>query len=297
MKMHPFFDEPTPEAISKLRRLNLIGLAGVALVVGLVIYAFYNAGQFQGKLWAPFLEPALWMTIARGLGATLRAVVLCLVLSVVFGIIITILRTLGWKWLQRLLAAWVEIFRAVPSLLIILFFFFAYSPQFARLGMWLESVLGYEASLLLGADQMQTLGPLVIAVVLYHSSLFAEVFRAGLQALPRGQEEAGLALGLTRWQVIRSITLPQAITIMQPALISETVRTTKATALGYVIGYMELLRTGQIVAAAFHNVIPMSMVLVAIYTAICWPLSRLETFTRRRNQQRLAAGTATTPHL
>jgi glutamate transport system permease protein len=138
-------------------------------------------------------------------------------------------------------------------------------------------------SALLAADQWKTLGPLVLAIVIQHSAIIAEVFRGGILAVPRGQSEAGIAMGMTRGELMRIVLLPQAVRGMTPALVSECVRSLKATALGYAIGYLDLLRTGQIIASAYHNIIPMALVLTTIYVAICLPLSSLAEWLERRS--------------
>ncbi|KAF7599623.1 MAG: hypothetical protein CGU28_01125 [Candidatus Dactylopiibacterium carminicum] len=275
MTASPFFDAPTPRTGKFLRGLDIVCGCGLVLLLGLGIHALAQTGQLRGELWAPFLEPALWRLIGRGFAATLRALIACTLLSFVAGLLLAALGSAGPRWLRTPLRLWVELFRAIPSLLILLFVFFTYAEAFNRIGVTLANGLGDTAAMVLGLDQLQTLGPLIVALTLYHGALCAEIIRAGLNAIPRGQMQAARALGMTSSQAVRLILLPQALHHMRPALLAEAVRIAKATALGYAIGYQELLRTGQIISTAFHNVIAVSLVMMLIYGCLCGALSWL----------------------
>jgi glutamate transport system permease protein len=279
----PFFDEPSRTGRRTLALCNYVGAAVLLLLFGWVAWQLHRSGQVRPELWAPFLEPGVWRTIGRGLLATIRAAIFCIVLSVVLGAVLGIARLSPNRVVRAVVGLWVEFFRAIPSLLVILFFFLAYSRPFGWLGSTMQAHLPIWLSVLLAADQWKTLGPLVLAIVLQHSAIIAEVFRGGVLAVPRGQSEAGIAMGMTRAELLRIVLLPQAIRGMTPTLVSECVRSLKATALGYAIGYLDLLRTGQIIASAYHNIIPMALILTAVYVAICLPLSSLAEWLERRS--------------
>jgi glutamate transport system permease protein len=270
-----YFDAPSPRARTLIRAMSVACGLLLAAALGLAVYALARTGQLRAELWAPFTEPAVWKLIGKGLAATTRALVACTVLSFSCGVMMAALLMVGPRWLQRCLRGWIELFRAIPSLLILLFVYVAYARAFGEAGMALANVMGQRASTLLGLEQLQTLGPLVLAVTLYHSALYAEIVRAGLKAVAAGQLQAARALGMSSAQAVRFVLLPQAFTYMRPALVAESVRTIKATALGYAIGYQELLRTGQILSTAFHNVIAVSLVMMVIYCTLCGALSWL----------------------
>jgi len=285
------FDAPTAATRRWLAVFNVVGTVLVALLLAFAVYKLSEANQFRARLWLPFLEPGLWRTIGEGFAATLRAAFWCVLLSLVFGTVLGIARMSSRRWISLPVGVWVEFNRAIPSLLVILLLYLTCSRWFGEIGAVLHANSWGWLSWLLGFRQLGTLAPLVIAVVIHHAAIVAEVVRSGILAIPRGQSDAGLSLGLSCRKVLLLILLPQAIRGMLPALISECVRSLKATALGYAIGYMELLRTGQIIAAALHNAIPVSIMLTIFYVGMCLPLTWYAEHIDRRSRRRQANAT------
>ena len=138
--------------------------------------------------------------------------------------------------------AFTEFFRALPLLLLV-FFAFLGLPRF-------------------GID-VGPFGALVIALTLYNGSVMAEIFRAGVAAVPHGQVEAAFSLGLSKSTVFRRIQFPQAVRIMLPSLISQMVVLLKDTSLGFIVAYEELLRSGRLIYTNIGNVIPTAIVVAA----------------------------------
>jgi glutamate transport system permease protein len=167
----------------------------------------------------------------------------------------------------------IEFFRACPLLLMILFFYLAFGKE------------------------LGTLWPLVLGLMAYNGSVLAETFRAGINAVPRGEVEAGYSLGLVKSQVTQFILLPQAIRAMLPAIISQCVVALKDTSLGFIISYEELVRRGKGIYESYYNIIPTALVLAAIYIVINYSLSRLAVFVQdrlhRRGQRTVARQTIT----
>ena len=139
---------------------------------------------------------------------------------------------------------------------------------------------------------MQPLSAVVFGLTLYNMAIFAEILRAGLAALPRGQAEASLAIGMTRWQTLLSIELPQAVRTMTPSLIAQLVVLLKDSSLGFIIGYVELLRVIQRNTAFFgaDYTVALFVVGAGVYLAINISLSRLAIRLQRRGSRR-SAGT------
>src|SRR5262249_44794372 len=135
----------------------------------------------------------------------------------------------------------IEFFRACPLLLLILFFYLAFGKE------------------------LGTLWPLVLGLMVYNGAVLAETFRAGINAVPRGEVEAGYSIGLGKSQVTRSILLPQAIRAMLPAIISQCVVALKDTSLGFIISYEELVRRGKGIYESYYNIIPTALVLAAMF--------------------------------
>jgi glutamate transport system permease protein len=137
----------------------------------------------------------------------------------------------------------------------------------------------------------------VAGLVLYNSAIFAEIIRAGVQSLPKGQREAGLAIGLTSFQSRLTIELPQAIRRMLPSLVAQLVVLLKDTSLGYIVAYGELLRAVQVMADFLgpQYLFPVFFVAAAIYIAIDLAVSRLAIWLERRGSKRAAGGVAHVP--
>ncbi len=170
------------------------------------------------------------------------------------------------RWVAGL---WVEFFRGVPLLLMILFSALAL-PKY-----------GIDVSLF---------WYLVLGLVLYNSAVLGEIFRAGILSLDRGQTEAATALGLTYWQSMRIVILPQALRRMVPAIVSQLVTLLKDTSLGFIIGYEELLRRANIVGAFSKNLLQALVVVALIYIAVNFTLSRIARRLEVRQRTRLGAG-------
>jgi glutamate transport system permease protein len=123
--------------------------------------------------------------------------------------------------------------------------------------------------------------------------VLAEVFRAGIQSVPRGQTEAAYAIGLHKAQVMRLVLAPQAVRIMLPAIISQSVVALKDSALGLIIAYEELARVGRQLYVFYNNPLAVGVVIAAIYIAINYTLSKLAVMLEAR--QRRIPRTATQP--
>ncbi|MCW1411246.1 amino acid ABC transporter permease [Rhizobium sp. 1AS11] len=215
------FDTPGPRAA---RRDRIITLGSTGLLLLLLIFALTvlsRNGKLEPELWMSLGNSELLALLASGLAATFKVAAVALVLSVLGGAVMAWGLLSKTVWCRAILSGWIEVFRGLPLLLLI-FFIFLGGP-----------VIGIEVS---------TFWSLVLGIVLYNSAVLAEIFRAGIQSLPKGQTEAALAIGLGDGETFRVILLPQAVRRMMPALISQMVVLIKETSLGFVIGYTEFLR-------------------------------------------------------
>ncbi|MFC4529570.1 amino acid ABC transporter permease [Sphaerisporangium dianthi] len=281
MSTSVLFDVPGPRA--RLRN-NVLTLASAVVVLGiayLLIKGLADKGQFAGRLWEPFLRAEVWTgQIFPGLIATLQAAVVSAVLALLFGVVFGLGRMSDHAWIRRPAGAVVEFFRAIPLLLLIFF---------AQAGV--ATISGYTLS-------VPAFAAVVVGLTLYNGSVLAEVFRAGVLAVPKGQSEAGYALGLRKGGVMRIILLPQATTAMMPAIVSQMVVLLKDTALGWVIAYEELLNFGlKQIPANFGNLIPSAIVISLVYIAINLALSYLANVLERRSRRsrRTSATVVTAP--
>lgn len=279
------FDAPGPAA---RRRALLFSVLGALLVLALLTVAalrLVERGQFDMELWAPLIDPSnknfeqVWMLIGQGLSNTIRAAALAIALSLVIGTIIALLR-LSLGRIGRLpVVGFIELLRGLPVVITILLVY--------------TVVTAYQVdiSFLPGGRDLWIL---VIGLTLYNCVIIAEIVRAGVVSLPKGQREAGLAVGLTNQQALRTILLPQAFRVMLPSLISQLVVVLKDTSLISLIGgYIELLRQGGLIIQNLDNPIQVYFVVAVIYILINYLLGKVAELVQRRTARTTPSGTAT----
>ena len=262
------YDVAGPRGRRRILIGSVAGLVLVALVVGVAVARLAAKDVFEAERWRVLTRSDLLELLGRGLGATLRAAAVAMVLAMALGALLAVGRLSRRRWLAVPAGAWVELFRGLPLLLVILFLF-----------------LGLPAA----GVTISTFWALVGGLTLYNSAVIGEIFRAGVLSLPKGQTEAAYAIGLRRGQTLRLILLPQAVRRMLPALISQGVTLLKDTSLGFVIAYAELLRTGRNAVEFLGGPysIPVYTAIAALYIAVNASLSFLARWLDRRTRRRL----------
>lgn len=245
------FDNPGPRAAARHRQYAVATVVVVVLVLAFVVAQLWRKGAITPSQFSDYGDPEILRGLLQALLGTLRAAAFAIVLSLVFGGILCVGRLSQRAWLRGPATLILEFFRAVPLLLLILALFLGFGQE---LGPW---------------------GALVLGLMLYNGSVLAEVFRAGIASVPRGQGEAAYALGLRKTQVMRLVLVPQAVRTMLPAIISQCVVALKDTSLGFIIGYAELARFNKLVYTSANNIIASTLVVTAIYVAMNFGLSRL----------------------
>jgi glutamate transport system permease protein len=261
------YDTVGPRGRRRILVGSVAGVVLVAVVVGAAVARLAAKGRFDPELWRVLTQGDVQRLLADGLAATLRAAAFAMVLSMAVGGLLAIGRLSRRRWLAMPVGAWVELFRGLPLLLLILFLF-----------------LGLPA---VGVT-VSTFWALVAGLTLYNSAVIGEIFRAGILSLPKGQTEAAYAIGLRRGQTLRLILVPQAVRLMLPALISQAVTLLKDTSLGFVIAYAELLRVGrnavEFLGGSYS--IPIYTAIAVIYIAVNASLSFLARWLDRRTRRR-----------
>jgi glutamate transport system permease protein len=251
------YDAPGPRARARYRLYGLLSTVVLAALLAYILWRFDDTGQFSARKWEIFEYKAVQESLLRGLVNTLRAAAVAAVLALALGAALATARISDHAVARVPAVLFVELFRAVP-LVILIFFFYYGTPQ-----------LGLRVS---------TFWAVVLGLLLYNSSVLAEIFRAGLLAVPKGQREAAFALGMRKTQVVRLVLLPQAVRTMLPAIVSQVVVLLKDTALGFLITYRELLTEARQLAssASFEfPTIPLALVVAAVYITMCLVLSAL----------------------
>ncbi|GAA4420338.1 amino acid ABC transporter permease [Actinokineospora soli] len=231
-------------------------------------------GQLDWAKWSPYLAGTeAWTTfLLPGLLNTLKAAGLSIVIALPVGAILGIARLSDHWWISKTAGALVEFFRAIPVLLLMIFANEAYA---------------------LFTDIHRDIRPLyavVTGLVIYNSSVLAEVVRAGILSLPKGQTEASLAIGMRKGQMMTNVLLPQAVTAMLPAIVSQIVVIVKDTALGgAILNFSELIAQARPAQSYYGaNVIATLVVIAVLFILInsllSWFASWLERWLRSRKK-------------
>ena len=173
--------------------------------------------------------------------------------------------------LRRVSTAYIELFRSIPLLLLI----FAFLLALPRYGI-----------------NLPILWKLVVPIVLVNVAVLAEIFRAGILAVDRGQYEAAAALGLREGTAMRSVILPQAIRLVVPTLVTQLVALLKDSTLGYVVSYPELLKQANNLTVFTHLLVQTYLIVAAVYVVVNLLLSRLAVWLERRLGSRTSSRAA-----
>ncbi|MBA2489076.1 MAG: amino acid ABC transporter permease [Chloroflexi bacterium] len=231
-------------------------------IVAVVIVLAFATGRLEARKWEPFLLPSTWRFLGEGLLVTLTVAAAALILSLTFGLLLGIARSqlrgpLGW-----IVSAAIELARATPILAILLIVLIV----LLRTGLTQNAVIAG-----------------IVGLSIYNSAVIAEIVRAGIDSLPRGEVEAARSLGLSYPQTMRAVVLPQALARMTPALVSQLITLIKDTSLLFIITAPELLSFGRSFYNFYGNLLETYIVIGIIFFAINYPLSR---FSRRLETQR-----------
>lgn len=255
------------------RRRVLIGsVVAAAVLVALVavgLQRLADNGQLDAERWRPLTEWLVLKFLLLGLVNTLKAALVAMVLALGIALFLALGRLAHNRPVRWLAGIYVEFFRGFPLLVLLLYCVFGLRAQ--------------------GVD-ISTYRALVLALTLYNSAVLAEVVRAGILSLDRGQQEAADSIGLRRWQGMRYVILPQALRRMTPALVSQSVTLLKDTSLGFFVQYPELLRRGQVAGQFDRNLLQTLVVVAAMYIAVNLVLSLAARRLEVRQRHRYRAG-------
>jgi glutamate transport system permease protein len=265
------FDTPGPRSLRRIRLATIITAIVVAALIALAVRQFGVHGELDEAKWQPFGHWPYINFLLQGLLMTLKAAAVAAVIAIPYGAVLALLRLSKSRLPRWIATGLVELFRAVPLLLVMYVFLLAIPRT------------GYT---------FPVFWQLVLPIVLCSGAVFAEVFRAGILALNRGQSEAAQAIGLRYWQAMRLVILPQAIRLVVPTLVSQLVSLLKDTTLGYVVSYPELLNQGKTLGAFTHDYIQAYLVVAFVYIVINSLLSQLARVLDRRQRRRRVPGSA-----
>ncbi|MCR5272533.1 MAG: amino acid ABC transporter permease [Lachnospiraceae bacterium] len=257
------YEEPGKKAKKQIAVATAISLVAIAVFIFFIAKAFYDNGQFDAKYWSFFTKYTTWRFIANGLVGTLEAAFLAGLMAFIIGMIFMIGRICNYKILNRIATVLIEFTRGVPTLLFI-YFFFLIVPQ---LGINLPSIFRIS-----------------IPVAISACGVVAEVLRSGVNAVPKGQKEAALSLGMTESKTFTKIIFPQAIHQVIPALIAEIVIVVKDTTFAYVINFPDLMQNAKVLISNYDALLSVYLVVAVIYIIINYILNKISVAIARRTQ-------------
>jgi glutamate transport system permease protein len=272
--LNVLYDAQGPRARRRTRIGTGVAVLLLAALAYVVLRRLVDQGEFSLEKWGPLVDPsneafdAVWGLLGEGLVNTVKAAVVAMTLSVVLGTLIAVARLSLGRVGRIPLIGLVELLRGLP-VVVLVYFAVQVLPD-----------IGVD---LRGWPGGQVFWGLVIGLTAYNMVIFAEVVRAGVVSLPRGQREAALATGLTGGQTMRLVLLPQAFRIMLPSIISQLVVVLKDTSLvTFVANFDELLSNGESIRRNLDNPIQTFIVVALIYIAINYTLDRLARWIQKR---------------
>ena len=255
------YEAPGPRTRRRVRIGTAVSAVVVLLAIAAVVRQFWVTGQLAPRYWSLFLQWTTWRFLGQGLLGTVAVALTAGAIALVLGLVLMLGRTSGVRPLAALCRVVTDFFRGVPSLLLIYFFFFV--P--AQLGLKLPSFW-----------------MLTLPVALAASGVLAEVFRAGVNAVPRGQVEAALSIGLTRGKTMRKIVLPQAVRYVIPSLIAQLVVVVKDTTVAYVVSYPDLMQNARVLITSYDALVSLYLVIAVIYILINYAINKASVYVANR---------------
>ncbi|MFF7378449.1 amino acid ABC transporter permease [Streptomyces massasporeus] len=261
------YDAQGPRAKRRNIVLTVLFLVAVAALLWWVFGTLKDKGQLEWALWEPFFHSEAWSTyIWPGLQNTLKAAVLAVIIAMPLGAVLGIARLSDHAWVRLPASVVVEFFRSIP-VLVLMIFGLALFAEYTNV-----------------SSDDRPLYAVVTGLVLYNASVLAEIVRAGILSLPKGQSEAAMAIGLRKGQLMRLVLLPQAVTAMLPAIVSQLVVIVKDTALGgAVLTYSELLSAANTMSGYYGaNIIASFTVVALIFIALNFALTSFASWLERR---------------
>jgi glutamate transport system permease protein len=266
------FDVPGPRARRRQRIGTFIGGLVLLALIGLALWRLGRNGQLDPARWSVLFDPNSGVPQAFGtaLVNTLEVAAVAMVAATVLGALLAVGRLSDHRWVRVPVTAVIEFFRAVPLLILILFCLL-YLPTIGL--------------------HIGPFGALALGLTLYNMSVLAEIFRAGILSVDRGQREAASALGMRKSQVMMLVLLPQAVRRMLPVLIAQLVVLLKDSSLGFIVGYFELLRQARSLVEYFNfrfgdqYTFQLYVAAAVIYIVVNLLLSALARYVERRTRR------------
>ncbi|MFT3943273.1 MAG: amino acid ABC transporter permease [Ancrocorticia sp.] len=269
------FDAPGPRAQRRIRIITVLSAAAIVAVLAYAVYLFGVNGQLKPEKWEALGQWPIIRYLLGGLGETMLAAAASAAIALPLGAVLALARLSENRWLRWTGTGVIEFFRSIPLLLLIYIFFIAL-PRYG-----INPDLYWK---------------LVIPIGLCSGATIAEVFRAGVLALPKGQTEAAMAIGMTKGTIYLNVIFPQAIRLVMPSLLAQVVILIKDTTLGYVVSYSELQFSAKVLVANTGHLIQTYLTVTVVFILVNLAITRAaELWTKRQRRRYLNAGKAVAP--
>lgn len=255
------YEAPGPKAHKRIVLATAISLVSLGALLILVIRQFYITGQLNPKYWSFFTKSTTWKFLGRGLAGTLKTALTAGIIAFAAGLLLMLGRISKNKLVRIISTALIEFSRGVPTLLFI-YFFFLVAPQFGL--------------------KMSAFWKISVPVAISAAGVVAEVLRSGVNAVPKGQTEAALSLGMRDNSVFFKIVFPQALRYVIPALISELVIVLKDTTFAYVVNYADLMQNARVLISNYDALLSVYLMTAIIYILINYLLNKVSVAIARR---------------
>ncbi len=260
------YEEPGPKTRRITRIATVISLIVLAVLIWNVIRLFYENGQLDAKYWVYFTRLTTWKFLGSGILGTLEAAAMAGCITFILGFLMMCGRISSYKILRGICSALIQFTRGVPTLLFI-YFFFLVVPQ--------------------TGIKLSSFWKIALPVAISASGIVAEVLRSGVNAVPNGQREAALSLGMRPTHVFIKVIFPQALRYVVPALISELVIVVKDTTFAYVVNFPDLMQNAKVLVSNYDAMLQVYLVVAVIYILINYLLNKAADFAQRREDRSL----------
>ena len=255
------YEAPGPRTRRRVRIATAISLILVVAALAAIGYRFYITGQFAPRYWTFFAKATTWKFLLQGFAGTVRVALTAGAIALALGLLLMLGRISHVKAPSTVCRIVTDFFRSLPSLLLI-YFFFLIVPQYGI--------------------KMSSFWMLTLPVALAASGVLAEVFRAGVNAVPKGQVEAALSLGMSPLRTTFKIVLPQAIRFVIPSLISQLVVVVKDTTVAYVVSYPDLMQNARVLITNYDALVSVYFTIAIIYILINYAINQASIYVSHR---------------
>lgn len=258
------YEAPGPKTRRFIRIATAVSLTALALLIAYVIRKFAINGQLDARYWSLFTRYTTWRFLGYGLAGTLAAALTAGIITFLTGLLLMLGRLSGSKIIRGISTALIEFSRGVPTLLFI-YFFLLVVPQFGI--------------------KLPALWKIAMPVAISAVGMVSETLRSGVNAVPKGQTEAALSLGMRKWSVFFKIVFPQALRYVIPSMISELVIVLKDTTFAYVVSYADLMQNARVLISNYDALLSVYLVVAVIYILINYLLNKASVAVARRGKQ------------